>query len=108
MTDLICNEESKLYSDSLPNRAITYHQLFGNGNHQIADIIFDSFVILNANDEGEFESLTDEDIQKFSNEFANTESPFLGSLLLDNEFLDFPTPSKANDKNGRIHRGDER
>ncbi len=108
MTDLICNEESKLYSDSLPNRAITYHQLFGNGNPQVADIIFEPFVILNANDEGEFESLTDDDIQKFSSEFANPEPPFLGSFLLDNEFNDFPISSKADDKNGRTYRGDER
>jgi hypothetical protein len=63
---------------------------------------------LNVNDDGEFVSLTEEDIQKWGNEFANTESPFLGSFLLDNEFLDFSTPSKADDKNGRIHRGDER
>lgn len=107
MTDIILNEEGKI-NGMQPNRIVSYHQLFGNGNQQIADIIFGSFVILNSNDDGEFVGLSEEDFQKWGNEFANPESPFLGSFFLDNEFLDFPTSSKTDDKNSRTYRGDER
>lgn len=106
MTDIILNEEGKI-NGMLPNRSVSYHQLFGNENPQIADIVFGAFVILNVNEDGEFVSLSEEELQKWGNEFANPEPPFIGAFLLDNEFLDFPI-SIDDDNNSRTHRGEER
>lgn len=109
LTDLVCNESSKIINNinNRPNRAITYHQLFGNNNQEIADIIYGPFLIVNSNGEN-FTSLEEKDFKKWENEFSKTESPFLGSFLLDNEFLDFPTSPKADGSGSRTHRGDER
>lgn len=109
LTDLLCNESSKIINNinNRPNRAITYHQLFGNNNQEIADIIYGPFLIVNSNGEN-FISLEEKDFKKWENEFSKTESPFLGSFLLDNEFLDFPTSPKADGTGSRTYRGDER
>lgn len=107
MTDIILNEEGKI-NGMQPNRAVSYHHLFGNGNSQTADIIFGPFVILNVNEDGEFISLTEDDIQKWGNEFMNPEPPFLGSFLLDNEFIDFPIITKDDGVSSRTNRGDDR
>lgn len=61
---LWCNEEGK-YNGMLPNRPL--YDSKGN----VADILYGNIFITGSNDEGETISLTEEQIKKYSGEFAN-------------------------------------
>ena len=82
---LICNEMGKI--NDLPlNRPI-------NG-----DIITGNFIILNANDNGDFTSLTNEQIKNYKNEFSLQKDRFKRSV--DKAIRDFePDSTQQNDKN---------
>jgi hypothetical protein len=82
---LVCNEMGKI-SDMSPNRPI-------NG-----DIIAGNFIILNANDSGDFTSLTNEQLEGYKNEFSLQKDTFKRSV--DRAISDIkPDSTPQNDKN---------
>lgn len=70
---LICNEEAKLVG-LMPNRGLTYGDL-GATDHvdELYDLICGPFIIAGCGDDGDFRSLTDEEIEFFSERFKYPE-----------------------------------
>jgi hypothetical protein len=56
---LVCNEEGKI-------RNLPWNRLLRGANLQVLDIIAGTFFLCSTDDEGEFASLTDEQIEKYS------------------------------------------
>ena len=61
--DVVVNEEGK-FNGSLPNRFLYY-------NGQLVDILFGNILIVDANEEGETISLSDEKIEKYTQIFSS-------------------------------------
>ena len=64
--DLVCNEEGKLIG-LRPNR-----RLSDKGNKEVYDIICGNFFLVSFDDEGNFKSLSDEQIEKIKSEYRVT------------------------------------